>query len=341
MNDPILDIRDLKMHFPVKGGLFSRQIAAVKAVDGVSLAIGRGETLGLVGESGCGKSTLGKSIVRLTQPTAGSVTFEGKDITHLSQKQMRPLRRNMQMVFQDPAESLNSRMSVGQIISEPLEVQRVGTKATRRALVEQLLDRVGMPKSAAQRFSFEFSGGQRQRIGIARALALNPDLIVLDEPVSALDVSVQSQVLNLLLDLQDEFNLAYLFIAHDLAVVKHISDRVAVMYLGRIVELADADTIYKNPKHAYTKALIAAIPVPDPTARKHRVHLEGEIPSPINPPAGSAFGHRIKHPLYEQSVGMDLAMVEIEKNHWVAADPCCLSEQDYEQAKGLLVQATQ
>ncbi len=341
MNDAILDIRDLKMHFPVKGGLFSRQIAAVKAVDGVSLAIGRGETLGLVGESGCGKSTLGKSIVRLTKPTAGSVMFEGKDITHLSQKQMRPLRRNMQMVFQDPAESLNSRMSVGQIISEPLEVQRVGTKATRRALVEQLLDRVGMPKSAAQRFSFEFSGGQRQRIGIARALALNPDLIVLDEPVSALDVSVQSQVLNLLLDLQDEFNLAYLFIAHDLAVVKHISDRVAVMYLGKIVELADADTIYKNPKHAYTKALIAAIPVPDPTARKHRVHLEGEIPSPINPPAGSAFGHRIKHPLYEQSVGMDLSMVEIEKDHWVAADPCCLSEQDYEQAKGLLVQATQ
>ncbi len=341
MNDPILDIRDLKMHFPVKGGLFSRQVAAVKAVDGVSLAIGRGETLGLVGESGCGKSTLGKSIVRLTKPTAGSVIFEGKDITRLSQKQMRPLRRNMQMVFQDPAESLNSRMSVGQIISEPLEVQRVGTKATRREMVEQLLDRVGMPKSAAQRFSFEFSGGQRQRIGIARALALNPDLIVLDEPVSALDVSVQSQVLNLLLDLQGEFNLAYLFIAHDLAVVKHISDRVAVMYLGKIVELADADTIYKNPKHAYTKALIAAIPVPDPTVRKHRVHLEGEIPSPINPPAGSAFGHRIKHPLYEQSVGMDLSMVEIEKNHWVAADPCCLSEQDYEQAKGLLVQATQ
>ncbi len=341
MNDPILDIRDLKMHFPVKGGLFSRQVAAVKAVDGVSLAIGRGETLGLVGESGCGKSTLGKSIVRLTKPTAGSVIFEGKDITRLSQKQMRPLRRNMQMVFQDPAESLNSRMSVGQIISEPLEVQRVGTKATRREMVEQLLDRVGMPKSAAQRFSFEFSGGQRQRIGIARALALNPDLIVLDEPVSALDVSVQSQVLNLLLDLQGEFNLAYLFIAHDLAVVKHISDRVAVMYLGKIVELADADTIYKNPKHAYTKALIAAIPVPDPTVRKHRVHLEGEIPSPINPPAGSAFGHRIEHPLYEQSIGLDLSLVEIEKDHWVAADPCCLSEQDYQLAKGLLAQAPQ
>jgi oligopeptide transport system ATP-binding protein len=329
MNDPILAIRDLKMHFPVKGGVFSQQVAAVKAVDGVSLDVGRGETLGLVGESGCGKSTLGKSIVRLLKPTAGNIVFEGADITHLSQSALRPIRRNMQMVFQDPAESLNSRLSVGQIIAEPLEVQGIGTRATRSEAVEQLLDRVGMPKSAAQRFSFEFSGGQRQRIGIARALALNPDLIVLDEPVSALDVSVQSQVLNLLLDLQEEMNLAYLFIAHDLAVVKHISDRVAVMYLGKIVELADADTIYKNPKHAYTKALISAIPTPDPTAPKDQTRLEGEIPSPINPPAGSAFGHRISHPRYDETIGMDLAMVEIEPDHWVAADPCCLSEEDY------------
>ncbi len=329
MNDPILAIRDLKMHFPVKGGVFSRQVAAVKAVDGVSLDVGRGETLGLVGESGCGKSTLGKSIVRLLNPTAGNIEFEGADITHLSQSALRPIRRNMQMVFQDPAESLNSRLSVGQIIAEPLEVQGIGTRATRREMVEQLLDRVGMPKSAAQRFSFEFSGGQRQRIGIARALALNPDLIVLDEPVSALDVSVQSQVLNLLLDLQEDLNLAYLFIAHDLAVVKHISDRVAVMYLGKIVELADADTIYKNPKHAYTKALISAIPTPDPTAPKDLVRLEGEIPSPINPPKGSAFGHRISHPRYEETIGMDLSMIEIERGHWVAADPCCLSDEDY------------
>lgn len=329
MNDPILAIRDLKMHFPVKGGVFSRQVAAVKAVDGVSLDVGRGETLGLVGESGCGKSTLGKSIVRLLNPTAGNIEFEGADITHLSQSALRPIRRNMQMVFQDPAESLNSRLSVGQIIAEPLEVQGIGTRTTRREMVEQLLDRVGMPKSAAQRFSFEFSGGQRQRIGIARALALNPDLIVLDEPVSALDVSVQSQVLNLLLDLQEDLNLAYLFIAHDLAVVKHISDRVAVMYLGKIVELADADTIYKNPKHAYTKALISAIPTPDPTAPKDLVRLEGEIPSPINSPKGSAFGHRISHPRYEETIGMDLSMIEIEPDHWVAADPCCLSDEDY------------
>ena len=317
------------MHFPVKGGVFSKQVAAVKAVDGVSIRVQKGKTLGLVGESGCGKSTLGKSIVRLTNPTAGSVLFQGTDITHLSQSALRPVRRNMQMVFQDPAESLNSRLSIGQIIAEPMEVQGIGTRATRREMVEQLLDRVGMPKSASQRFSFEFSGGQRQRIGIARALALNPELIVLDEPVSALDVSVQSQVLNLLLDLQEEMNLAYLFIAHDLAVVKHISDQVAVMYLGKIVELADADAIYKNSKHAYTKALISAIPTPDPTAPKDQVRLEGEIPSPINPPKGSAFGHRIQHPKYEQTIGMDMPLVEIEPDHWVAADPCCLSEEDY------------
>lgn len=333
MSDPILSIRDLKMHFPVKGGVFSRQVAAVKAVDGVSLDVGKGETLGLVGESGCGKSTLGKSIVRLTNPTSGSIVFQGCDITCLSQSQLRPVRRNLQMVFQDPAESLNTRMSVGQIIAEPLAVQRIGTRATRAEMVGKLLERVGMPKSASQRFSFEFSGGQRQRIGIARALALNPELIVLDEPVSALDVSVQSQVLNLLLELQEEMGLAYLFIAHDLAVVKHISDRVAVMYLGKIVELADADVIYRNPKHAYTKALISAIPAPDPAVPKDRVHLEGEIPSPIDPPAGSAFGHRISHPRYEETIGMDLPLVEIEPDHWVAADPCCLGEEDYGKAR--------
>ena len=336
MSHTLLEIRDLKMHFPVKGGVFSREISSVKAVDGVSLNVAKAETLGLVGESGCGKSTLGKCIVRLTNPTAGNIIFNGIDITRLSQSRLRPIRQNIQMVFQDPAESLNTRLSIGQIIAEPLEVQRIGSPASRKEIVESLLDRVGMPKNASQKFSFEFSGGQRQRIGIARALALNPELIILDEPVSALDVSVQSQVLNLLLELQEEMNLAYLFIAHDLAVVKHISDRVAVMYLGKIVELADADVIYKKPKHAYTKALISAIPEPDPSKKTKRVHLPGEIPSPIDPPAGSAFGHRIEHPRYEETIGMDLSLVEIEPDHWVAADPCCLEEDDYERARSLI-----
>lgn len=327
---PLLEIKDLKVHFPITGGILSRQIAAVKAVDGVSLHIDPGETLGLVGESGCGKSTLGKCAVRLNKPTAGQIHFQGQDISHMRQSTLRPLRRNFQMVFQDPAESLNSRMSIGQIVSEPLKVQKIGTAATRRDTVEKLLDRVGLPSTASDRFPFEFSGGQRQRIGIARALALNPELIILDEPVSALDVSVQSQVLNLLLELQDEFNLAYLFIAHDLAVVKHISDRVAVMYLGKIVELADAETIYQNPRHAYTKSLLSAIPVADPTVAIERIRLDGDVPSPIDPPAGSAFGHRIQHPRYEESIGLDLGLVEIEPNHWVAKDPCALSSEDYD-----------
>lgn len=332
----LLDVKDLKMHFPIRGGILAKQIGAVKAVDGVSLKIGKGETLGVVGESGCGKSTLGKCVVRLTNPTAGQVVVNGVDITHMSQSMMRPLRTQFQMMFQDPAESLNPRMSVGQIITEPLLIQKIGNRISRRETAMQLLERVGLPASAVDKFSFEFSGGQRQRIGIARAIALQPELLVLDEPVSALDVSVQSQVLNLLLELQEEMGIAYMFIAHDLAVVKHISDRVAVMYLGKIVELADADTIYKAPKHAYTKALLSAIPVPDPTAKKDRVLLEGDVPSPIDPPIGSAFGKRIEHPRYEETVGMDLSMVEIEPDHWVSADPCCLSDEDYTKAKALL-----
>ena len=319
---PILEAKGLKMHFPVRGGVTLRQVGAVKAVDGVSFHVNSGETLGLVGESGCGKSTLGKCLVRLYQPTAGSVRFNGQELSGMSQSTLRPLRRDFQMVFQDPAESLNARMSVGQIIAEPLVVQKIGNRESRQKKVEELLNRVGLPKGAAQKFSFEFSGGQRQRIGIARALALNPDLLILDEPVSALDVSVQSQVLNLLMDLQNEFGLSYLFIAHDLAVVKHISDRVAVMYLGKIVELADADTIYTNPEHAYTKALLSAIPHPDPQRDRTHKPLPGDVPSPINPPEGSAFGNRINHPNYEQTVGMDLSLVEIEPGHLVAADPC-------------------
>ncbi|MFD0892228.1 ABC transporter ATP-binding protein [Luteolibacter ambystomatis] len=336
---PILSVRDLKVHFPVHGGLFLKQTGAVRAVDGVSFDIAPGETLGLVGESGCGKSTLGKAIVRLENSTQGSIAFEGRDITRASTGAMRPLRRDLQMVFQDPVESLNSRHSVFEILEEPLIIHGAGNAAWRRQRVAELLDRVRLPKTAAEKYPFEFSGGQRQRIGIARAIALEPKLIVCDEPVSALDVSVQSQVLNLLLELQQEMKLSYLFIAHDLAVVKHISDRVAVMYLGKIVELADAEKIYRDPRHAYTKALLSAIPEPDPLAVKKRILLEGDVPSPINPPAGSAFGHRIKHPRYEETIGKELPLVEIEPGHWVAADPCCLTDADWQAVSGRVMAA--
>lgn len=320
----LLEVDGLKMHFPVRGGLFSRQVGAVRAVDGVSLSIGRGETLGLVGESGCGKSTLGKAIVRLLKPTAGSVSFKGHDITHMGQRALRPLRQDFQMVFQDPAESLDSRMSVGELVAEPMVIQRMGDRQQRRERVAELLDRVGLPRSAAQKYSFEFSGGQRQRIGIARALAVNPDLLVLDEPVSALDVSVQSQVLNLLMELQRELGLSYLFIAHDLAVVKHVSDRIAVMYLGKIVEMSEADELYRNPYHSYTEALIDAIPVSDPSQRRDHEPLEGEVPSPINPPPGCAFGHRVNAPGYKESIEMDIHLKEIAPGHWVSNCPCCV-----------------
>jgi oligopeptide transport system ATP-binding protein len=329
MQEPLLSVHHLKVHFPVHGGIMKRQIGAVRAVDDVSLAIKPGETLGLVGESGCGKSTLGKAIVRLYKPHAGNIIFQGYDITRFSQSMLRPLRRDMQMIFQDPAESLNARHSVRDILEEPFIIHGIGSREERRLRVNELLDRVGLPASSADKYSFEFSGGQRQRIGIARAIALHPQLIICDEPVSALDVSVQSQVLNLMLELQKDMGLTYLFIAHDLAVVKHISDRVAVMYLGKIVELADAEEIYRNPRHAYTKALLSAIPVPDPSARKKRILIEGDVPSPINPPAGSAFGHRMNHPLYKHTIDQDLPLTEISPGHFVAADPCCLTPEDY------------
>jgi oligopeptide/dipeptide ABC transporter ATP-binding protein len=329
MTHPLLSVSDLKVHFPVRGGVLLRQTAAVRAVDGVSLEIAAGETLGLVGESGCGKTTLGKAVVRLLRPAAGLIRHSGIDVTHASQRSLRPLRRDFQMIFQDPAESLDPRMSVRAIIEEPLVIHRIGNRAARNQRVNELLDRVGLPPSAADRYPFEFSGGQRQRIGIARALALNPKLIVCDEPVSALDVSIQSQILNLLAELQRDFGLSYLFIAHDLSVVKHISDRVAVMYLGKIVESAPAETIYRDARHAYTKALISAIPVPDPAVRRPRILLEGDVPSPIDPPAGSAFGHRINHPRYQETIGMDLRLAEIAPGHHVAADPCCLSDKDW------------
>lgn len=311
-----------------------RQSGAVKAVDGVSLELAAGETLGLVGESGCGKSTLGKAMVRLLNPTYGKIIFEDRDITHLSQGEIRPLRRDFQMIFQDPAESLDSRMNVRSIIEEPFQIHGLGTREERKKWVNKLLDTVGLSVSSADRYPFEFSGGQRQRIGIARALALKPKWLICDEPVSALDVSVQSQIINLLVDLQNEFNLSYLFIAHDLSVVKHISDRVAVMYLGKIVELADSETIYHDPRHAYTKALLSAVPIADPKIKRKKILLEGDVPSPIDPPAGSAFGHRMNHPLYQETIGMDLSLREIDPGHWVAADPTCLDEADWKKISG-------
>lgn len=319
----LLSVQNLKMHFPVRGGVFYTTQAVCKAVDGVSFELKAGETLGLVGESGCGKSTVARSVVRLLKPTSGNVIFNGHDISTQSQSALRSQRREMQMIFQDPAESLNPRHTIGQILEEPFIIQKMGTRAERAEWAVELLKRVGLPADAMHRYSFEFSGGQRQRIGIARAIALNPKLIVCDEPVSALDVSVQSQVLNLLLELQRDMGLSYLFIAHGLNVVKHMSDRVAVMYLGKIVELAPATELYQNPRHAYTKALLDAIPIADPTQRRARQLLRGDVPSPINPPAGCAFGHRMKHPKWEQSVGMDLTLKEISPGHFVQPCPCC------------------
>ncbi|MCC5885956.1 MAG: ATP-binding cassette domain-containing protein [Gammaproteobacteria bacterium] len=295
MSTPLLELRDLATHFPVRGGVLLRARGTNRAVDGVSLAVERGETLGLVGESGCGKSTLGKTVVRLLNPTRGAILFEGEDIAGHSRRQLKPLRRELQMVFQDPAESLNSRHTVGNLIEEPLLIHRIGTADERRRRVDELLDLVGLPATAADRFPFEFSGGQRQRISIARAVALGPKLLVCDEPVSALDVSIQSQILNLFLDLQTELGLAYLFIAHDLAVVRHVSDRIAVMYLGRIMEYADADGLMSRPRHPYTQALIAAIPVPDPSRKRARTVLGGDVPSPIDPPSGCPFHTRCPH----------------------------------------------
>jgi peptide/nickel transport system ATP-binding protein len=294
-SDTLVELDDLRVWFPIKSGvLLDRHVGDVKAVDGVSFAIRRGETLGLVGESGCGKSTVGRAMLRLYRPTSGRITFDGRDITTVSDSEMQPLRRRMQMVFQDPFASLNPRHSVGKMVAEPLRVHRVTSGAETDARVRELLEVVGLPADAATRYPHEFSGGQRQRIGLARALALNPELVVCDEPVSALDVSIQAQIVNLLEELQDEFGLTYLFIAHDLAVVRHISDRIAVMYLGKVVEVATGDDLYESPLHPYTIALLSAIPIPDPVVERSRnvIHITGDLPSPANPPAGCRFHTR-------------------------------------------------
>ncbi|MDQ0416329.1 peptide/nickel transport system ATP-binding protein/oligopeptide transport system ATP-binding protein [Croceifilum oryzae] len=291
----LLQVHNLRKTFPIRGGLLGKQTGEITAVDDVSFYVKKGETLGLVGESGCGKSTTGRAILRLHEPTSGQIEFEGKSLLALNEEEMRKARRDLQMVFQDPFASLNPRQKVIDILEEPLIVHGMGNSKERKEQVHELLHLVGLNQSHAMRYPHQFSGGQRQRIGIARALSTKPKLIVADEPVSALDVSIQSQVLNLMADLQEKFELTYLFIAHDLSVVKHISDRVGVMYLGRLVELADRDELYEKPLHPYTQALLSAVPVPDPDAQKQRIILSGDVPSPANPPKGCAFHPRCPH----------------------------------------------
>ena len=324
----ILEVRNLQMYFPVTSGIiFQRKVADIKAVDGVSFSIKKGETLGLVGESGCGKTTAGRCILQLYEPTGGDVLFEGQRLNDLTTKEMIPFRRKMQIIFQDPYGSLNPRMTCGDIIGEPLVIHKLTSgKGEYNDRIAELLTVVGLNPYMADRYPHEFSGGQRQRIGIARALAVNPSFIVCDEPVSALDVSIQAQVINLLEELQDQFGLTYLFIAHDLSVVRHISDRVAVMYLGHIVEIADRDELHENPQHPYTKALLSAVPIPDPVleAQRERVVLTGDVPSPMNPPEGCVFHTRCPSMIDDCTLGMP-ELREVSPGHFVA----CIRADDY------------
>ncbi|MBI3002106.1 MAG: dipeptide ABC transporter ATP-binding protein [candidate division NC10 bacterium] len=317
MDAPLLAVTDLRKYFRIRRGLFWGQAGVVRAVDGVSFTLRKGETLGLVGESGCGKSTTGRCILRLLEPTAGKVVFDGVSVFDASREEMRRLRRQMQVIFQDPYSSLNPRMSVEQIVGEGMVIHRLARGAERRDRIADLLRKVGLSTDHMKRYPHEFSGGQRQRIGIARALAVSPSLLIADEPISALDVSIQAQVLNLLQDLQEEFGLTYLFIAHDLRVVEHISDRVAVMYLGQIVELADSPELYRNPLHPYTQALLSAIPIPDPTVKRERTILKGDPPSPLRPPSGCRFHTRCPK-RFEPCDRQEPVLREVQRGHWVS-----------------------
>lgn len=323
MSQALLTVHNLKKHYPISRGLLGQTTGHLKAVDGVSFDIHPGETLGLVGESGCGKTTAGRTILRLIEPTSGEVTFKNIAVTTLKQKKLRELRRHMQIIFQDPYSSLNPRLTVGGILAEPLKIHNLPHKSMRHERIADLLKTVGLSPDAARRYPHEFSGGQRQRIGIARALAVEPELIIADEPVSALDVSIQAQIVNLLQDLQAQLGLTFLFIAHDLSVVRHISQRVAVMYLGRIVEIADRDNLYNNPQHPYTKALLSSVPVPDPRAKRNRIILKGDVPNPALVPSGCAFHPRCPEAT-EQCKQTEPALLDIDSNHRVA---CLLKTQ--------------
>lgn len=331
MSEPLLKVEHLSKYFPIHGGLLRRKVGDVKAVDQVSFTVNKGETFAIVGESGCGKSTTGRVLLRLLEPTGGKVLFEGKDVASLSRKELRVARRDMQMVFQDPFASLNPTMTVGQLLEEPMEIHSLYNPSERKKRVQELMNTVGLNASFVQRYPHEFSGGQRQRIGIARALSLKPKLIIADEPVSALDVSIQSQVLNLMEDLQEEFSLTYIFISHDLSVVKHIADRIGVMYLGRMAEIAPKKALYDKPAHPYTQALLSSVPIPNPRIKRERIVLTGDVPSPANPPSGCAFHPRCPKAFDRCKVERP-ELIHLEGDHFVA---CHLyDEEGAQQAAG-------